>query len=79
VSINFRLETVSLQLAGNKIVNEDPQFCGTPGSFYYPLQSDSPATAANSLCNSRIGAEDIGCQTTGTVNESWGTVKSLYR
>jgi len=62
-----------------EIVNEDPQFCGIPGSFFYELQSDSPATEANSPCGARIGAEDVGCQTSDTVKESLGTVRSLFR
>ena len=63
----------------NDIVNSDPQFCGEMGSFNFQLQSDSPATAANSPCGQLIGAFDIGCADTPTRNTTWGGIKSMYK
>jgi hypothetical protein len=58
--------------------NEDPLFCGVPGSYDYLLQPQSPATAANSNCSLLIGAEDIGCGNVATFPTTWGKLKSTY-
>jgi hypothetical protein len=55
-----------------------PEFCGTLGSYYYFLQSDSPCASDNSPCGELVGALDVGCDTTDSEKTSWGAVKCLY-
>jgi parallel beta-helix repeat protein len=57
----------------------DPEFCGTPLSRNYLLQSDSPAAPDQSLCNELIGALPVGCSTSPVSSSTWGRVKSQYR
>ena len=52
------LETVN----GN--LGVDPEYCGSPGSWFYQLQSDSPCAPANNTCAVLIGARPVGCDTT---------------
>jgi len=61
-------------------ISAAPQFCaGDPGSEkFWAIQSDSPCAPAQSSCG-LIGAWDIGCNTTGTVRQTWGRLKAGYR
>ena len=61
-------------------ISAAPQFCaGDPGSEkFWAIQSDSPCAPAQSSCG-LIGAWDIGCNTTGTVRQTWGGLKADYR
>ena len=67
-----------LGILGN--ISEDPQFCYATPELHlnWSLQSDSPCTPAHSECG-LIGASDVGCAGTPTVQTSWGIVKTLYK
>ena len=59
----------------------DPQFCGSPGTWNYQLQTDSYCAPGNhpggSGCD-LIGAYAIGCGGVPAENASWGRLKALY-
>jgi predicted outer membrane repeat protein len=60
----------------------DPQFCGTPGSGNYYLQSDSPCLPFNhpaGLFCQLVGALPDGCGATGNEKRSWGKTKARFR
>ena len=62
----------SISCQQQNMVFADPAFCGSVASGNFELQSDSPATAANSPCGQVIGALDIGCGSTPTFLASHG-------
>ncbi len=58
--------------------SEDPQFCGSVGSWDYRLQSDSPCAAENNVCAQDIGAFGSECGSSASAITTWGEVKTLY-
>jgi len=69
-------------LAGvNGNISEDPQFCSSQPDVdqRWTLQSDSPCLWVQYLDCPTMGAWPVGCQTTASVNHTWGQVKTMYR
>ncbi|MFH1754635.1 MAG: right-handed parallel beta-helix repeat-containing protein [Candidatus Latescibacterota bacterium] len=66
--------------SGNFFVN--PEFCGTVGSHYYHLQSDSPCAPGNhpdEVPCGLIGAKPVSCLSVPTKETSWGEIKAMYK
>jgi hypothetical protein len=57
--------------------DDDPQFCGAPGSDNYYIQSDSPCVDAFS--EGLVGALPVGCGTVRVEPTSWGRIKAIYK
>jgi len=61
------------------LLQEPPQFCGSPGSHNYRLQSDSPAAGIFPNCPDILGAvTDSVCGGVPTETRSWGGLKAAY-
>lgn len=68
--------------AGSGNFSQDPQYCGSIGSHYYHLQSDSPCAPGNhpdeSPCG-LIGAHPVSCLSVPTQDATWGEIKAIYK
>jgi predicted outer membrane repeat protein len=60
----------------------NPEFCGSVGSHYYHLQSDSPCAPGNhpdeDPCG-LIGAHPVSCSIVPTKESTWGEIKAIYK
>jgi len=56
----------------------DPRFCGSPGSGYFYLRSNSPAAPDNSVCNTQVGALPVACDETPVEAVTWGSIKTRF-
>jgi len=59
----------------------DPQFCGIPGSGNYFLQSSSPCLPENNPYGfpGLVGPLPVGCGTVPVQEQTWGSIKAMYR
>jgi hypothetical protein len=66
----------------NGNISVDPEFCGIIGSGNYFLQIDSPCAPGNhpdSLGCGLIGAFDVNCGMVDVKDNSWGSIKSIFK
>jgi hypothetical protein len=59
----------------------NPQFCGSLGSHYYHLQSDSPCAPGNhpdEFPCGLIGAHPVSCSFVPVKQTTWGEIKAIY-
>jgi predicted outer membrane repeat protein len=66
--------------SGNFSLN--PEYCGSVGSHYYHLQSDSPCAPGGDpgeIPCGQIGAHPVSCFDVPTQDATWGEIKAIYK
>lgn len=60
------------------IINEDPLFCDVTIDDL-TVAANSPCLPAGNLWSHHLGSLDQGCTLSPVVDESWGTIKAMFR